>query len=161
MISTKTRNQSTAPWTADPERWPDVAAAAGSPARAAVAQAVFGTAVARLPVRVRLPDGSPHGGGDADAPVMHIRQPREFFRRFGASGLIGFGESYMAGEWDSPDHAGSRRAGVPAPEAGPPPCRTRRGPRPRGRANSPPRPRRATAPGRRSTVRSTGFWSWC
>ena len=106
MTSTKTRNQSTVPWTADPERWPDVAAAAGSPARAAVAQAVFGTAVARLPVRVRLPDGSPHGGGDADAPVMHIRQPREFFRRFGASGLIGFGESYMAGEWDSPDLTG-------------------------------------------------------
>jgi cyclopropane-fatty-acyl-phospholipid synthase len=37
---------------------------------------------------------------------MHIRQPREFFRRFGASGLIGFGESYMAGEWDSPDLTG-------------------------------------------------------
>src|SRR6185503_16421767 len=33
VTSTRTRNQSTAPWTADPERWPDVAAAAGSPAR--------------------------------------------------------------------------------------------------------------------------------
>ena len=106
MTSTRTRNQSTAPWTADPERWPDVAAAAGSPARAAVARAVFGTAVAQLPVRVRLPDGSLHGDGGPAAPVMHIHRPREFFRRLGASGLIGFGESYMAGDWDSDDLAG-------------------------------------------------------
>jgi hypothetical protein len=34
---------------------------------------------------------------------MHIHRPREFFRRFGAAGLIGFGESYMAGDWDSTD----------------------------------------------------------
>jgi len=34
---------------------------------------------------------------------MEIRRPREFFRRIGASGLIGFGESYMAREWDSND----------------------------------------------------------
>ena len=106
MTSTRTRNQSTAPWTADPERWPDVAAAAGSPARAAVARAVFGTAVARLPVRVRLPDGTFHGAGGPDAPVMHLHRPREFFRRLGASGLIGFGESYLAGEWDSTDLTG-------------------------------------------------------
>jgi cyclopropane-fatty-acyl-phospholipid synthase len=88
-----------------------VAVAAGSPARAAVARAVFGTAVARLPVRVRLADGSAdsrglHGGGGPAAPVMHIHRPREFFRRFGASGLIGFGESYMAGDWDSTDLTG-------------------------------------------------------
>jgi cyclopropane-fatty-acyl-phospholipid synthase len=37
---------------------------------------------------------------------MHIHRPREFFRRFGASGLIGFGESYMAGDWDSTDLTG-------------------------------------------------------
>jgi cyclopropane-fatty-acyl-phospholipid synthase len=88
-----------------------VAVAAGSPARAAVARAVFGTAVARLPVRVRLADDSAdsrgrHGGGGPAAPVMHIHRPREFFRRFGASGLIGFGESYMAGDWDSTDLTG-------------------------------------------------------
>jgi len=108
---TSTRTRTHQPWTADPERWPDVAVAAGSPARAAVARAVFGTAVARLPVRVRLADGSAdsrglHGGGGPAAPVMHIHRPREFFRRFGASGLIGFGESYMAGDWDSTDLTG-------------------------------------------------------
>ena len=105
---TSTRTSTHRPWTADPDRWPDVAVAAGSPARAAVARAVFGTAVARLPVRVRLADGGAdsrglHGGGGPAAPVMHIHRPREFFRRFGASGLIGFGESYMAGDWDSTD----------------------------------------------------------
>src|SRR6202012_4701874 len=44
-------------------------------------------------------------GGPA-APVMVLPRPREFFRRFGASGLIGFGESYMAGDWDCADLTG-------------------------------------------------------
>jgi cyclopropane-fatty-acyl-phospholipid synthase len=94
------------PCTIDPARWPDVAVAAGSPARAAVARVLFGFAVARLPLRVRLPDGSLHGAGGPAAPVMILHRPREFFRRLGASGLIGFGESYMAGEWDSDDLTG-------------------------------------------------------
>ncbi len=37
---------------------------------------------------------------------MRMHRPGEFFRRFGASGLIGFGESYMAGDWDSADLTG-------------------------------------------------------
>jgi cyclopropane-fatty-acyl-phospholipid synthase len=94
------------PWTIDPGRWPDVAVAAGSPGRVAVASALFAPAVARLPVRVRLPDGSLHGAGGPGTPVMHLHRPREFFRRLGAGGLIGFGESYMAGEWDSTDLTG-------------------------------------------------------
>jgi len=87
----------------DADRWPDAAAAAGSPARAAVARVLFGAAVVRLPLRVRVPDGGLAGAGGPGTPVMEIRRPREFFRRIGASGLIGFGESYMAGEWDSND----------------------------------------------------------
>ena len=79
-----TRTSTHRPWTVDPARWPDVAVAAGSPARAAVARAVFGTAVARLPVRVRLPDGRMLGGGGPAAPVMHIHRPGAFFRRIGA-----------------------------------------------------------------------------
>ena len=51
------------PGTVDPDRWPDVAVAAGSPARAAVARVLFGAAVVRLPLRVRVPDGSLHGAG--------------------------------------------------------------------------------------------------
>jgi cyclopropane-fatty-acyl-phospholipid synthase len=99
------------PWTVDPARWPDVAVAAGSPGRAAVARVLFGCAVVRLPLRVRLPDDSAdsrglHGAGGPAAPVMILHRPEAFFRRLGASGLIGFGESYMAGEWDSDDLTG-------------------------------------------------------
>jgi cyclopropane-fatty-acyl-phospholipid synthase len=105
----------------DPGRWPDVAVAEGSPLRAAVARALFTRAVAKLPVRVRLPDGQLLGAGAAGgpgaaeslgratvptAPVMVLHRPREFFRRLGASGLIGFGESYMAGDWDCADLTG-------------------------------------------------------
>jgi cyclopropane-fatty-acyl-phospholipid synthase len=91
---------------ADAERWPDVAVAAGSPVRAAVARALFTRAVAALPLRVRFPDGRLLGAGPPTAPVMVLHRPREFFRRFGASGLIGFGESYLAGDWDCADLTG-------------------------------------------------------
>jgi cyclopropane-fatty-acyl-phospholipid synthase len=103
---TSTSTQHAAAWTIDADRWPDVATAAGSPARAAVARALFNTAVTRLPLRVRLPDGRLFGAGAPAAPVMILHRPREFFRRFGASGLIGFGESYMAGDWDCADLTG-------------------------------------------------------
>ena len=101
---TSTSTQHAVPLDAD--RWPDVATAAGSPVRAAVARALFNTAVARLPLRVRLPDGRLFGAGAPATPVMILHRPREFFRRFGASGLIGFGESYMAGDWDCADLIG-------------------------------------------------------
>ncbi len=64
---------------------------------------MFTSAVTRLPLRVRFGDGHAIGGGGPDAPVMVLSRPREFYRRFGASGLIGFGEAYMAGDWDSDD----------------------------------------------------------
>ena len=90
----------------DADRWPDVAVADGSPVRAAVARVLFTRAVAALPLRVRFPDGRLLGAGGPDAPVMLLHRPREFFRRFGASGLIGFGESYLAGDWDCADLTG-------------------------------------------------------
>jgi protein-S-isoprenylcysteine O-methyltransferase Ste14 len=90
----------------DAGRWPDVAVAAGSPVRAAVARALFTRAVATLPVRVWFPDGRLLGDGPPGAPVMVVYQPREFFRRLGDSGLIGFGESYMAGDLDCADLTG-------------------------------------------------------
>jgi cyclopropane-fatty-acyl-phospholipid synthase len=92
-----------APHSIDADRWPDVAVAAGSPVRAAVARALFTRAVGRLPLLVRFPDGRLLGAGSAGAPVMVLHRPRAFFRRFGASGLIGFGESYLAGDWDCAD----------------------------------------------------------
>jgi cyclopropane-fatty-acyl-phospholipid synthase len=34
---------------------------------------------------------------------MLLRRPTDFYQRLGGSGLIGFGESYMAADWDSPE----------------------------------------------------------
>jgi cyclopropane-fatty-acyl-phospholipid synthase len=92
--------------TIDAGRWPDVATAGGSPVRAAIAHALFNAGVAKLPLRVRFPDGRLIGAGAPADPVLVLHRPRDFFRRVGASGLIGFGESYMAGDWDSADLTG-------------------------------------------------------
>ena len=87
-------------WVIDPIRWPDVATARGSAPRTEIARLLFGAATARLPIRVRLPDGRQLGAGATDAPLMLVHNPGAFFTRLGAGGLIGFGESYMAGDWD-------------------------------------------------------------
>ncbi|MER5890356.1 cyclopropane-fatty-acyl-phospholipid synthase family protein [Streptomyces sp. NPDC001941] len=87
----------------DAARWPDVARLpASSTARVAVARALVLRALTALPLTLRL-GGEPATGS---GPLLHVRRPRAFFRRIGADGLIGFGESYMAGEWDSDDLAG-------------------------------------------------------
>ena len=103
---TTVSTQHATPRTIDATRWPDVAAATGSSVRAHIARALFTAGVAKLPLRVRFPDGKLIGGGSPTAPVMVLNRPRDFFRRFGASGLIGFGESYMAGDWDCADLTG-------------------------------------------------------
>ncbi|WSI34440.1 cyclopropane-fatty-acyl-phospholipid synthase family protein [Streptomyces sp. NBC_01341] len=88
----------------DANRWPDVAAQpAASGIRTAVAERLVRRALSRLPLRARLAGRDSVGLG---GPLMEIRRPDAFFRRIGAGGLIGFGESYMAGEWDSPDLVG-------------------------------------------------------
>ncbi len=101
MTSITTRH--TASSIIDADRWPDVATPAGPTVRATIARALFTAGVAKLPLRVQFPDGRLIGAGAPGDPVMVLNRPREFFRRFGASGLIGFGESYMAGDWDSAD----------------------------------------------------------
>jgi cyclopropane-fatty-acyl-phospholipid synthase len=57
-------------------------------------------------LRLELPDGSAQVLGDpaSGEPVARIRVHREaFFARCFWSGDIGFAESYLDGEWDSPD----------------------------------------------------------
>ena len=65
--------------------------APGPAPRGEIARLLFHAAVARLPIRVRLPGGRQLGGGDADAPLMAVSDPGAFFARIGAGGLIGFG----------------------------------------------------------------------
>ena len=93
-------------WVINPARWPDVAQARGSAPRAEIARLLFGAAATRLRIRVRLPDGRQLGAGGPDAPLMTVHNPAAFFTRVGAGGLIGFGESYMAGDWDCADLTG-------------------------------------------------------
>ncbi|MFE9817475.1 class I SAM-dependent methyltransferase [Streptomyces sp. NPDC005773] len=88
----------------DPGRWPDVVRPTrASRLRTAVAERLVRRALARLPLRVRLAGREELGLG---GPLMDVTDPATFFRRIGADGLIGFGESYMAGEWDTPDPVG-------------------------------------------------------
>jgi cyclopropane-fatty-acyl-phospholipid synthase len=87
------------PTTVDPVRWPDVAALPPAGVRARVAGRLFTRQVARLPLRVSLPDGRNIGGGGPGTPHMQLIRPNAFYRRLGHSGLIGFGEAYLAGDW--------------------------------------------------------------
>ncbi len=101
------------PGLADEARRPALADPGHPALRAVVARVLFTAAVGRLPLRIRLPNGrvlgAPWPGTGSPGtivPEMVIRRPGAFFRRLGASGLIGFGESYMAGDWDSADLTG-------------------------------------------------------
>ncbi|MFD3313160.1 class I SAM-dependent methyltransferase [Streptomyces sp. NPDC058694] len=85
----------------DPARWPDVASQpSASRARTAVTAAVVHRALRRLPLHVRFADGTSLGKG---GPALDVHDPKAFHGRIGSQGLVGFGESYMAGEWDAPD----------------------------------------------------------
>jgi cyclopropane-fatty-acyl-phospholipid synthase len=89
---------------AEKERWPDVYTVPKAPVRALIAERIVRRMVRDLPVHVTLPGGRAYGA--ADAPTLAVHRPEEFFRRVGARGLIGFGESYQAADWDSDDLPG-------------------------------------------------------
>ncbi|WP_408632356.1 class I SAM-dependent methyltransferase [Mycobacterium basiliense] len=98
----------------DAQRWPAVATVPSGPVAAlssVIADRLLRRAAARLPLRVRYPDGTVVGAGDPTrknhGPTLIIHQPESMARRIGRHGLIGFGESYMAGEWSSDDLAGA------------------------------------------------------
>jgi len=93
----------------DSRRWPAVAKVPSGPVAAAsavVTDQLLRRAAARLPLRLVYPDGVV-GAADPTAPTMVIHRPDTLARRIGRHGLIGFGESYMAGDWscqESPQH---------------------------------------------------------
>lgn len=105
------------PATIDAAIWPGIAAVpSGLKASLAgrAADAIFKAAVRRLPLEVRYPDGTVLGKVASETarhqavparhhPVMTINRPEAFAARLGDGGLIGLGESYMAGDWDAAD----------------------------------------------------------
>ncbi|MFJ3203168.1 class I SAM-dependent methyltransferase [Streptomyces sp. NPDC086989] len=88
---------------AETPAWPDLTRPPTAPwGHAAVARRLIRRAVTALPLRCRFGAEPPSGSG----PSLTVHEPEAFFRRIAAYGLIGFGESYMAGEWDSDDLTG-------------------------------------------------------
>ncbi|MGW4562093.1 class I SAM-dependent methyltransferase [Streptomyces sp. NPDC004561] len=85
----------------DPARRPGVAAVPrASRLRTAATGAVVRHALRALPLRARFAGADTVGLG---GPLLEVRDPHSFHARVGTDGLVGFGESYMAGEWDAPD----------------------------------------------------------
>jgi cyclopropane-fatty-acyl-phospholipid synthase len=69
--------------------------------RAAIAETLLRRVAARTGIRVEFSDRPPLGR--RDAPVLRVAHDEQFLTRLARDGLIGFGESYMAGDWDSDD----------------------------------------------------------
>ena len=63
-------------------------------------------AARRLPFSITVPGGESTGNADSEGPELRLRRPDTFYRRLGAGGLIGFGEAFQAGDWDSNDLPG-------------------------------------------------------
>jgi cyclopropane-fatty-acyl-phospholipid synthase len=71
-----------------------------------LAKAVTRHAARRLPFSVAVPGGGSEGTRRPGDPVLLLRRPEAFYRRLGANGLIGLGEAFQAGDWDSEDLPG-------------------------------------------------------
>ncbi|MEU6763332.1 cyclopropane-fatty-acyl-phospholipid synthase family protein [Streptomyces sp. NPDC046853] len=85
----------------DAERWPDVVAVPRcSAVRLALTRSVVRHALNGLPLTVAMGGGERLGEG---GPLLEVHDPDSFMRRIGTNGLVGFGESYMAHEWDAQD----------------------------------------------------------
>jgi cyclopropane-fatty-acyl-phospholipid synthase len=82
-------------------RWPAAAASLRAPLRAAIARVVFEHAVRRVPARVTYPDGRVLGAGSPASPEFQVVRPPTFFARLGRDAKIGFGEAYLAGDWQA------------------------------------------------------------
>jgi cyclopropane-fatty-acyl-phospholipid synthase len=82
-----------------PVRWPGLALRPRASARAAAARLIFEHAAGRVPVRVTYPGGRVLGAGSAADPEFTIVRPGAFFAQLGRDAKIGFGDSYLAGDW--------------------------------------------------------------
>jgi cyclopropane-fatty-acyl-phospholipid synthase len=104
MTDTATRDRSLEPCLGlqtRQENWPSLFTPPKAPMKGAIAKRVVEHAVAELPLRVQFPDGTWIGAGSAADPRMTIHRPAELYARLGTDAKIGFGEAYMAGDWDA------------------------------------------------------------
>ncbi|SFW77723.1 SAM-dependent methyltransferase [Amycolatopsis australiensis] len=104
-MTTSSVDRASAPTGPDESRWPGLATPPHSALRARIAEALFRRAVRPLDLRVTFPDGAVLGAGGPESPEMRILRPAAFFHRLGVDAKIGFGESYMAGDWTASDLA--------------------------------------------------------
>src|SRR3954451_14555854 len=87
--------------------WPGLQDPGENRLRMTVARGLVRSAVQRLPLHLGWPDGSVEG--DPQGPELRLIRPEAFFTRLGRHGLIGFGEGWMVGDWDSDDLVGVLR----------------------------------------------------
>ena len=87
-------------------RWPDLVTVPRAPVRGLGVRLLLKRAARHLHIRVELPDGSLLAPAPEGAPTLRLRDPEAFLQRVASGGLIGFGESFQADEWDSPDLVG-------------------------------------------------------
>ncbi|MFJ3564090.1 class I SAM-dependent methyltransferase [Streptomyces diastaticus] len=91
----------------DAARWPGVATVPRcSPPRSLIGRALLTRALDRLPLHVRWGDGTGAPGTrrlGTGGPNLRVRDTDAFVRRVAVGGLIGFGESHMAREWEADD----------------------------------------------------------
>jgi len=82
-------------------RWPSITHQPRAPLAATVARLLFEHATRRVPVRVTYPGGRGLNAGrhPSERPEFELVRPGAFFARLGRDTKIGFGESYMAGDW--------------------------------------------------------------
>jgi cyclopropane-fatty-acyl-phospholipid synthase len=79
--------------------WQGLATVPRAPVSATVARHIFERAVSGLPLRVSYPDGRVIGRGSSTSPIFEMVRPEAFFARVGRDHKIGFGDSYVAGDW--------------------------------------------------------------
>ncbi len=92
--------------TAVATRWPSLSAPSSGIRTAvggSVARRLFCAAVSRLDVTVDLCNAAGVTRIGRGGPLATVHSPEEFFARLGRDGLIGFGEAYLTGAWDSDD----------------------------------------------------------
>jgi cyclopropane-fatty-acyl-phospholipid synthase len=85
--------------TPEPEDWPSLAAPRPHPVRRTAALAALKYIARDLPVTIVMDDNRYGRGGPGD-PVMYVHRPVALLDRLGVDAGSGFGESYLAGDWD-------------------------------------------------------------